>query len=133
MKYLHSVYTIFCAATLSLGSMAVMVTAPETVYAQSVELHVQTTEIYAGMPFQLSVVVSDFDENPQPEIMPFEIANADVQFINVSPRISQMTSIINGRRTFKKDVTFVYTYQITPKQEGLYTIPVIRVVPGSKE
>ena len=133
MKYLHSVYTIFCAATLSLGSMAVMVTAPETVYAQSVELHVQTTEIYAGMPFQLSVVVSDFDENPQPEIMPFEIANADVQFINVSPRISQMTSIINGRRTFKKDVTFVYTYQITPKQEGLYTIPVIRVVQGSKE
>lgn len=102
-------------------------------YAQSVRLQTQSSEIYAGMPFQLSVVVSDFDETPQPEILPFTIDGADVQFIGVSPQISSMTSIINGRQSFKKEVTYIFNYQITPKREGSYTLPVIIARQGARE
>lgn len=101
-------------------------------YAQSIRLQAQTSEIYAGMPFQLSVVASDFDESPQPEVDPFVIEDAEVQLLGVSPRVSSMTTIINGRRTTKKEVTYVYSYQITPKREGAYSIPVITARQGDK-
>lgn len=118
------------AAAFVIGSAAYL--APPDACAQSVRLQAQTSEIYDGMPFQLSVVVSDFDESPQPEVDAFAIEDADVRFLGVSPRISSMTTIINGRRTSKKDVTFVYSYQITPKREGAYSIPVITARQGAK-
>lgn len=110
-----------------------LVAAPDNACAQSVQLQTQSSEIYANMPFRLSVVVSDFDESPQPEIMPFDIQDADVKFIGVSPRVSSMTTIINGRRSSKKDVTFVFDYQITPQKEGTYRLPVIVAKQGAKE
>ncbi len=118
------------AAALVIGAASYLT--PSDACAQSVRLQAQTSEIYDGMPFQLSVVVSDFDESPQPEVDEFAIEDAEVRFLGVSPRISSMTTIINGRRTSKKDVTFVYSYQITPKREGAYSIPVITARQGTK-
>ena len=116
----------FCAAP------ALCAVAPDA-YAQSVDLTTQESEIHSGMPFELSIVLTGFQENPQPEIDDFEIENAKVQFLGVSPRVSSMVSIINGRRTERKDVTFYYNYQITPKVEGVYTIPAIRAHQGATE
>ena len=123
---------ITIAAFLTATPMAAAVVLPDVAVAQSVKLQTQVSEIYAGMPFQLSVVVEDFNEKPQPEIAPFEIPNATVQFIGVSPRISSMTTMINGRITSKKEVTYVFNYQVTPKTEGQYTIPVIVATQGTQ-
>ncbi len=123
---------ITIAAFLATTPMAAAVVLPDVAVAQSVKLQTQVSEIYAGMPFQLSVVVEDFNEKPQPEIAPFEIPNATVQFIGVSPRISSMTTMINGRITSKKEVTYVFNYQVTPKTEGQYTIPVIVATQGTQ-
>ncbi len=129
-QYLHLwIY----AALLMFGTIAPMALCPETAVAQSIQFKTQSSEIYAGMPFNLSIILKDFDESPQPEIEPFEISDADVQLLGVSPQISSMTSIINGRMTSRKDVSFVFSYQITPKREGSYLIPVLHARQGSKE
>ncbi len=120
-------------ASLCLGALAPMCGMSDVAWAQSVQITTQATEIYAGMPFQLAITVSDFDEDPQPEITPFEIDDAEIQLLGVSPRIMSSTTIINGRMTQKKDVSFIFNYQITPKHEGVYTIPYIHATQGSKE
>ena len=132
MKQFQSLYTMACAASIALGTLTATLVIPEQAEAQTIQISSQTNEIYAGMPFQLSVILSDFDEDPTPTIAPFFIPDADVQFVNVSPHVSSMVSIFNGKRTSKKEVKFIYTYQITPKKEGLYTIPIIKATQGSK-
>ncbi|MBQ1925441.1 MAG: BatD family protein [Proteobacteria bacterium] len=129
---MHSIHKYITAAAFCLSLSAPMFVLPDLAAAQSVELQASGSEIYVDMPFQLSVVASDFDEKPQPDVVPFEIEDAEVQFLAASPRISSMTTIINGKRTSKKDVTYVYTYQVTPKREGVYTIPQVVVQQGSK-
>lgn len=118
-------------ASLSFGSVALSFVNCDA-YAQNIQLRAQTSEIYAGMPFQLSVDATEFDESPQPEIDAWQIEGAEVQFLGVTPRVSSMVSIINGRRTSRKDVTFTYIYQVTPKEAGTYSIPVITARQGGK-
>ena len=127
----HGALKLACA--LVLATAPVVGGAPSVAEAQTIGFQTDESEIYVGKPFQLSIVLKDFDEDPQPEIDPFEIENADVSFMGVSPRVSSMTTIINGRRTSKRDVTFVFSYSITPKVQGDYILPQIRVTQGTKE
>jgi len=106
---------------------------PGLAAAQSIRLQTQASEIYVGMPFQLSVVLTDFDEDPQPIIEPFEIENALVVLVGVSPQVSSMTTIINGRRSSRREVTFIYTYRVIAQKEGSFVIPPIRATQGAKE
>ncbi len=134
----RNILPLLCAAILSFGAMSPMVVVPSEAAAQTIELNAKTNNIHAGMPFVLQVAVRDFDENPQPEIDEFTISDAsgqktaEIQFMGVSPQISSMTQIINGHITRKKDVTFIYSFRITPKEEGTYIIPEIHVYQGSK-
>ncbi|MBR4985507.1 MAG: BatD family protein [Proteobacteria bacterium] len=129
---MHSIQKYITAAAFCLSLSAPLLVLPELAEAQTVELQASGSDIYVDMPFQLSVIATDFDEKPQPEVQPFEIEDADVQFIAASPRISSMTTIINGKRTSKRDVTYVFTYQITPKREGVFTIPPVVVQQDGK-
>ena len=133
MSSYRFILRIITALFLTFSAMAVSVATPDHAYAQSVQLQPRASEIYVDIPFELSVVLSDFEESPQPEILPFEITDADVHFVGVSPRKSSFVKIVNGHRTSKVDVTFVYTYQITPRREGLFTIPVITAKQDSTE
>lgn len=129
MKLFH---ILIIALFLATGCFNILGT-PGNAMAQSVVVQPQTRDVHTGMPFQLTVVVSDFEEAPQPEIDPFEIPGADIQLLGVSPRISQMTSIINGKRSFKKDVSFIFAFQVTTHDDGLYNVPVITARQGNKE
>lgn len=129
---MHSIHRYIASAAFALSLSATQFIIPDIAEAQTVELQASGSEIYVDMPFQLSVIATDFDEKPQPEVLPFEIEDADIQFIAASPRISSMTTIINGKRTSKKDVSFVFTYQVTPKREGMFTIPQVVVQQGSR-
>ena len=63
------------------------------VCGQSIQMQADSSKIYAGMPFTISMVVSDVEESPQPEIEPFEIADAEVKLVGVQPRVSSMTTM----------------------------------------
>ena len=92
-------------------------------WAKAVEVSLEVNrEIYVGVPFVLTVVVSDVDENPQPELELPEIPGAEVEFIGVSPSVSTQISIVNGRRRMVKDVNFAFRYQVTANKTGAAAI-----------
>lgn len=102
-------------------------------HAQSVKLSVDSDDQFAGVPFVLSVHVTDFDEDPAPQVEPLRIKGCRVTPLGVSPSVSSMTLTINGRTTEKREVTFVYRYRIEPQSAGTFTVKPIVVTQGSKK
>ena len=101
-------------------------------WAGQVELRVDGGgDIYAGMPFVLEVVARDFEEDPEPVVEGFNIEGCSVSYLGMSPMVSSRTTIINGRISESRDVTFVYRYELKPKQAGRYNVPAITVTQGS--
>ena len=133
MNFQKCIYRALIAMFLAFAPLSLISPATGEAYAQSVQIQPRSSEIFVDTPFELSVVLTDFDESSQPDIEPFEIENADIRFVGVSPRKSSFLSIVNGRRTQRVEITYVYNYQITPRKEGLYTIPVITAKQNGKE
>jgi hypothetical protein len=109
---------------LALGAVDVLA-------APAVEVSADTRRIYVGLPFDLQIAATGFDENPQPEVPELAIDGCEVSFAGVSPRVSRSLSIVNGRRTEHVDVTFVYRYRVTPKSARRYQVPAVEVVQGA--
>ena len=95
---------------------------PSALWGQEVSLQVDATEIYADMPFTLSVVLKGFAEVPEPALSEVSIPGAEVRFMGVTPSVSSMTTIINGKRTDSREVTFVHRYRVTVPRAGRYTV-----------
>ena len=88
------------SAVLALISAALLPGSVRAAHAQSVQLRVDSSEIYVDVPFTLKVIVDGFEESPAPVIEDFEIEGCRVTSIGVAPQISTSMSIdINGRRT----------------------------------
>ena len=96
-------------------------------FAQEVSLHVQQDKLYSGMPFVLTVLASDFEEEPLPEVLDFTIDGCEIQFLGVDPQISRQMSIINGNFSESKDVKYAYRYRILAAKKGNYQIPPVSV------
>ncbi len=128
-----------CLIALTLAAAPISLTVSSSAVAQSIQLSTDSEDIYVGQPFILNIVLTDFDENPQPQIEGLKInkvgdtqEEADVKLLGVSPRVSSMTTIINGRRTSKKEVKFVYRYSVTPRSKGKYAISAFNASQGVK-
>ena len=102
------------------------------VWAQEVFLQADG-EIFVGMPFVLTVMVKDFEEDPVPEVLDFSIPNSTVDFLGMSPSVSTQMSYINGRRSVSKDVRFAFRYRVVPSKTGRFQIPSVRVKQGTVE
>ena len=100
------------------------------VWAQEVILQADG-EIFVGMPFVLTVMAKDFEEDPTPEVLDFTVPNSSVDFLGVSPSISTQMSYINGRRSVTKDVRFAFRYRVVPSKTGTFQIPSIKVKQGA--
>lgn len=115
---------------LALLPLLLLLLAAGRAEAQSVRLSVESREIYADLPFVLAVTAEGFDEEPPPTISDLEIAGARVSFLGVSPSVRQSISIVNGRRTERREVTFVYRYRVEVPQPGSYQIEPVTVEQG---
>ena len=100
--------------------------------AQSLSLQAESEEMYANLPFVLSLSAADFDETPQPAPPELEIQGCEITFLGVSPSVSQQIQIINGRRSEWKEVTFVYRWRVQPSAPGRYQVPPLTVAQGAK-
>jgi hypothetical protein len=100
--------------------------------AQSVSLQIDSRELYAGLPFVLSVAADGFDEDPAPSAPELAIAGCKVTPLGMNPNISTSIQIINGRRSESRRVTFVYQYRVEAAQPGTYEIPALAVSQGGK-
>lgn len=101
-------------------------------WAQSVELQLSSNDVFAQLPFVLSVVAEGFDESPTPEAPTVEIPGCKVTFSGVSPSVRTSLQIINGRRSQTRRVTFVYRYQVEAPKSGRYRVEAVSIVQGSK-
>ena len=99
-------------------------------WAQEVVLQADG-DIFVGMPFVLTVLAKDFDEDPTPEVLDFRIPNSTVDFLGVSPSVSTQMSYINGRRSVSKDVRFAFRYRVVPSRTGTFQIPSVQVQQGT--
>ncbi len=99
--------------------------------AQSVELGVNSRQIYADVPFVLQVTASGFEEAPEPEVVDFEIPGANISYLGMSPSIRSSRTVINGQVTSSRDVRFVYSYRVEASKPGRYQIPAISVAQGT--
>lgn len=104
-----------------------------TAHAQRVQLSVERGDIYAGLPFILSVAAEGFEESPEPVIQDLKIAGAKVEFLGVSPNVSSSITIINGRRSESRRVSFVYRYRVIVAKAGTYSIPPVVVTQAAKK
>jgi tetratricopeptide (TPR) repeat protein len=119
MKRLLAI-AVFCW-TLAIASWAA---------AQSVELSVQSREIFADVPFVLQITLNEFEESPEPKISDFDIDGASVQFLGMSPSVMSRRSIVNGVVTSSRTVRLVFSYRVEAHKPGRYEIPPISATQG---
>ena len=100
--------------------------------AQTLEVSVETREIYAGMPFTLLLSARGFDEQPPPTEPDLAIDGCEVTYIGMTPSVSQQIQIVNGRRSEWREVTFVYRWRVAAPSAGRYTVPALTLHQGSK-
>ena len=100
--------------------------------AQTLEVSVESRELYAGMPFNLVLSAQGFEEEPPPDAPDLEIDGCRVTYIGMTPSVSQRIQIVNGRRSEWRDVTFVYRWQVTAPSAGRYSVPALTLAQGAK-
>ena len=100
--------------------------------AQTLEVSVESREIYASMPFTLVLSARGFEEQPPPAAPELVIDGCRVTYIGITPSVSQKIQIVNGRRSDWREVTFVYRWQVTAPTAGRYTVPALTLSQGSK-
>ncbi len=113
-------------------ALAVVVAAP-VAHAQRVRLSLESRgDVYAGVPVVLDLIAEGFAEDPAPKQPPLEIAGCQVTPLGMTPNVSSSITIINGRRSERHDVTFVYRYQVVAPRAGRYQVPVLTVYQSGK-
>ena len=93
-------------------------------WAQSIDFETSASEINAGVPFQLTITVSDVDRSPTPVVEPFTIENAQVTPMGTSSSVSIINGVVN--------VQYKFSFTIVPETVGHYVLPQIKVTQGSK-
>ncbi len=106
---------------------------PATAAAQQLSLHLETEEVYANLPFVLSVQAQGFDEDPQPKLSKLSIPGCRITPMGVTPNVSSMVQIINGQRSEFRNVSFVFRFRVEATQAGQYTVPALFAEQGTKK
>lgn len=111
----------------------VLLTVAQAAAGATLSLSVESQSIHANMPFTLSVSAKGFEEEPAPAPPDLAIEGCDVAYLGVSPSVSSQISIVNGRRSEWREVTFVYRWRVVASVAGRYTVPALRVQQGPVE
>ncbi|MCY4451274.1 MAG: BatD family protein [Immundisolibacterales bacterium] len=114
-------------AVLAAAVLAAAVLAPALASAATVSLSADSPSIHAGMPFTLTLTAKGFAEDPPPAAPELAIDGATVTFLGVSPNVSTRITVINGRTTEERDVTFLYRWRVNAPAEGSYQVPALEI------
>ena len=92
----------------------------------SVQIAIDTEEIFVGESFTLQAVVEGIESSEAPDVSPLE-EDFSVQFETEQSLNSTSVAIVNGRMTRKEELKTLYQYRVTPKKPGRLTIPGVTV------
>ncbi len=96
-------------------------------FGATLELSIDTDKVHAGLPFTLTATVQGFDEEPVPDPPEFEIAGSTVTYVGVSPNVRTQLTIINGRRSEAREVSFSYRWRVTAPDAKEYIVPALSI------
>jgi hypothetical protein len=86
-----------------------------------------------GVPFELSLVVEGFDEQPPPEQPKLDMPNATATPLGVTPNVMSSIQIINGRRSESRTVTWSMRWRVEVSKEGTLRVPATTVTQGTQK
>jgi len=112
--------------------LAVLTALAAPARAQTLELHVSSNQLYAGLPFVLTIQASGFEETPEPKPSELSIPGAKVQYLGATPNVTSMIQIINGVRSERREVTWALRFRIEPAAAGPLQVPAITVEQAGK-
>jgi tetratricopeptide (TPR) repeat protein len=115
--------TTFLASLIMAYSVTSMGAVAQT---PTVQVMIDSEEIFIGESFVLQAVVEGVDSSEQPDMNPLE-EDFTVQFENEQSMNSTSVVIVNGRMTRQENLKKVYQYRVTPKRAGDLTVPPINV------
>jgi hypothetical protein len=93
----------------------------------------QNGPYYAEVPIEAQVVVEGFEEEPRPEVVPAEAPDGvGLQILAISPQISSSMSIVNGRMTQSRSVTWAISLQLLVDRPGPFSLPPLEVRQGAR-
>ncbi len=110
-----------------------MLIGPRLAGAQQLSLHLDSEEVYANLPFTLSVVARGFAESPAPTLSTLSIPGCRITPLGVTPNVSSMVQIINGQRSEQRSVSFAFQFRVEAAQAGTYTVPALIAQQGSQK
>ncbi|MDB4433156.1 BatD family protein, partial [bacterium] len=101
--------------------------------AQEVGVKASRGPHYVGEAIEIQLTASGFDEDPTPEPQVPPPLLGRLELVGVSPSTSSQITIINGRITQIRDVSFVYEYRFVSMEPGEVVLGPFRVAQGSVE
>ena len=119
-------------AALAIAGFA-LATLAQPASGPTLSLSVESQAIHANMPFTLALQAKGFEESPTPVPPDVEIDGCEVAYLGVNPNVSTNITIVNGRRSDWREVTFVYRWRVLAPTAGRYTVPPLRLEQGGVE
>ena len=116
------------ALALACGSALVLAS---PAFAQRVELQIGRGPHYVGESIDISVVVEGFDEQPQPDIRAPRPPRGSLTFQGVSPQVASSITIVNGKITRQRRVTFAYHFRYVTQRPGVVQLAAFELSQGA--
>lgn len=98
----------------------------------SVQAVVEQNEVCVGEAFIFQIKVDGNDSPKIPDLAGLPAADFDVRSLGGQTTNRESVTIINGEMNRQVHKGYVYSYQLTPKREGTFTIPSLQVQAGSE-
>lgn len=118
---------------LALCFLVLTAALPAAARGQQLELHVESEEIYANLPFVLQVVATGFAEEPRPTLSKLQVPGCKVTALGVVPNVSRFVQIVNGQRTESQRVSYAFRFRVEAGAPGAYTVPALTAEQGGKK
>lgn len=125
MTYCVPLEALLVSACIAFGLITVFLPAGIAAGEMSVQLNVETRDVYQGESFLVQIEVNGSDRAQPPEFP--DIDGFSVEYMGGSNNSSQSITIINGKveRVVRKG--YVFNYRFTPLKTGRLVIPSITV------
>ena len=107
---------------LALLLIMVLAAPRQSTSAADIQTNLSVRETYVGIPTVLRVAINNAVEHDAPRFP--EVPGLTIEQAG-APSTRSQTSWINGRRTQRTSI--IYSFLVTPNQEGTFTIPPIQI------
>jgi hypothetical protein len=105
----------------------------ERAAAQAAQVTTDVGPHYVGEPLAVRVTAVGFDEDPPPVVEVAPPAAGRLDFVGVSPSVSQSITIVNGKMSRTREVTHVFQYRFVPHEPGVVKLGPFRIHQGARE